>query len=69
MKFKISRNLRKTDSRSSHCPPGPGWPASCTPRRNSASSSIPKSSTGYFHTIKLGAPAINHQPCLPPGDS
>eukprot|EP00959_Pyramimonas_sp_CCMP1952_P045160 943267-Pyramimonas_sp.AAC.1 len=43
--FKISRYLRTTDPRLPHCPPEPGRPTSCTPRRNSSSSSMPKSST------------------------
>eukprot|EP00959_Pyramimonas_sp_CCMP1952_P208793 4367328-Pyramimonas_sp.AAC.1 len=40
-------NLSKTDQKLSHCPFCSGRPTSSSPRRDSCSSSMPKSSTRY----------------------
>eukprot|EP00959_Pyramimonas_sp_CCMP1952_P032015 671761-Pyramimonas_sp.AAC.1 len=60
---KYLSNLSKSDQKLSHCPFWSGRPTSSTPRSNSSSSSMPKSSTRYW------APAVNRQPFLPRGDS
>eukprot|EP00959_Pyramimonas_sp_CCMP1952_P033945 712035-Pyramimonas_sp.AAC.1 len=44
--------IRKTDPKLPHCPPEPGGQASYTLRRNSSSSSMPKSYTRYFQPSK-----------------
>eukprot|EP00959_Pyramimonas_sp_CCMP1952_P247265 5168735-Pyramimonas_sp.AAC.1 len=48
---KYLSNNRQTTGKLPHCPPRPGGPTSFTPRRNSSSSSMSKSSTRYAEEL------------------